>query len=64
MNKQQRETLAQQKHEASAPKSELIRILSRVEECSAREARRLSRVIELLEAWQNSGAPFGRRMSP
>jgi hypothetical protein len=42
------------KSEANAPKSELIALLSQMEQVSAAEARKLGKIIEKLERWQNS----------
>lgn len=56
MTHQQRETLRNAKGEASRAKSELLRILDKVQDASPREARRLETIIGKLETWQNTGA--------
>lgn len=47
------ETLRHLKSEATAPKSDLLRLLGRLEsEGFAADARRLAKIIGSLEAWQ------------
>ena len=55
MNKDQKEKLAHLKHEASRAKHELMDICRDIEiEISPSKAKKLERIIEKLEAWQNS----------
>jgi hypothetical protein len=41
------------KQECNRPKSELIRLLSKLEEVSPAQAEKLSKIIGRLEVWQN-----------
>ena len=41
------------KQECNHPKSELIRLLSKLEEVSPTQAEKLSKIIGRLETWQN-----------
>ena len=55
MNETKRERASNIKHEASRPKGELMRLLDKMAEVSAPEARKLERIIGKLETWQNTG---------
>jgi hypothetical protein len=54
MNEEKRARLKHIKEEAGHPKSELLNLLRELDGVSAREARRLEKIIARLEMWQNS----------
>ncbi len=49
-----KELIKQIKHDVNNPKSELIRLQSRLEEISKSQAEKLGKIIGRLENWQNS----------
>jgi hypothetical protein len=53
-NKAKGEKIRAIKRSVSAPKSELLRVVNRLDEVSPREGERLMRIIARLETWQNS----------
>ena len=53
MSGAKKEKIQHIKQECNHPKSELIRLLSKLEEVSPAQAAKLDKIIGRLEAWQN-----------
>jgi len=53
MTKQQSQELKRLKHELNSPKSQLLYLARRIEECSPAQGEQLMKIICRLEDWQN-----------
>ena len=53
MTKQQSQELKRLKGELNSPKSTLLYLASRIEDCSPSQAEQLRKIIGRLEDWQN-----------